>query len=140
MPLEDLSTLSADEIDGHRQITFQIKPPINPRALTAQIDSQIFDANRDDQVVRLNTTEEWVIRNASTQWHPFHIHINDYQVVAVNGAAGARALYEDTTRVPPFGEITMRTRYLDFPGRWVYHCHILLHEDHGMMGTVRADA
>ena len=48
--------------------------------------------------------------------------------------------YEDTTRVPPFGEITMRTRYLDFPGRWVYHCHILLHEDHGMMGTVQCDA
>ena len=40
--------------------------------------------------------------------------------------------------VPPFGEITMRTRFRDFPGRWVYHCHILLHEDHGMMGTVKA--
>jgi FtsP/CotA-like multicopper oxidase with cupredoxin domain len=45
---------------------------------------------------------------------------------------------EDTTGVPPFGEITIRTRFLDFPGRWVYHCHILLHEDNGMMGTVRA--
>ena len=39
--------------------------------------------------------------------------------------------------MPPFGEITMRTRFLDFPGRWVFHCHILLHEDNGMMGTVR---
>jgi FtsP/CotA-like multicopper oxidase with cupredoxin domain len=45
---------------------------------------------------------------------------------------------EDTTNVPPFGEITMRTRYLDFAGRWVFHCHILMHEDLGMMGTVRA--
>ena len=138
MPFEDLSTLSADEIDGNRQITFQIKPPINPRAVTAQIDSKVFDANRDDQIVRLNTTEEWVIRNASTQWHPFHIHINDYQVVAINGEPVRVRSNEDTTRVPPFGEITMRTRYLDFPGRWVYHCHILLHEDNGMMGTVRA--
>jgi FtsP/CotA-like multicopper oxidase with cupredoxin domain len=140
LPLGDLSALSADEIDGNRRITFQIKPPISARTVTAQIDSKIFDANRDDQVVRLDTTEEWVIRNASTQWHPFHIHINDYQVVAVNGRPVPVRSAEDTTRVPPFGEITIRTRYRDFPGRWVYHCHILLHEDHGMMGTVRADA
>ena len=54
-------------------------------------------------------------------------------------AAGAAcATSEDTTPVPPFGEITIRTRFRDFPGRWVYHCHILLHEDHGMMGTVKA--
>jgi FtsP/CotA-like multicopper oxidase with cupredoxin domain len=45
---------------------------------------------------------------------------------------------EDTTPVPPLGEITIRTRFRDFPGRWVYHCHILLHEDLGMMGTVKA--
>ena len=109
------------EIDERRRITFQIKPPIDPpigqRGPAAQIDSHFFDADRDDQVVRLNTTEEWVIRNASTQWHPFHIHINDYQVVAVNGAAGAAcATDEDTTPVPPFGEITIRTRFRDFPG------------------------
>ena len=71
-------------------------------------------------------------------WHPFHIHINPYQVVAVNGQPVPVRYNEDTTAVPPFGEITIRTRFLDFPGRWVYHCHILLHEDNGMMGTVRA--
>ena len=70
--------------------------------------------------------------------HPFHIHINPYQVVAVNGKPVPVRYSEDTTPVPPLGEITMRTRFRDFPGRWVYHCHILLHEDFGMMGTVRA--
>ena len=139
LPVEDLSTA---QIDERRQITFQIKPPIDPpigqRGPAAQIDSHFFDADRDDQVVRLNTTEEWVIRNASTQWHPFHIHINDYQVVAVNGKPVPVRYSEDTTPVPPFGEITIRTRFRDFPGRWVYHCHILLHEDHGMMGTIKA--
>jgi FtsP/CotA-like multicopper oxidase with cupredoxin domain len=138
LPFGDLSTLSADEIDEHRRITFQIKPPIDPREVTAQINSRTFDANRNDQIVRLNTTEEWVIRNASTQWHPFHIHVNDYQVVAYNGRPVQVRSAEDTTRVPPFGEITIRTQFRDFPGRWVYHCHILLHEDHGMMGTVLA--
>jgi len=141
LPLGDLSTA---EVDGRRRITFQMKPPIAPptglRGPAALIDSRFFDAERDDQVVRLGATEEWVIRNASTQWHPFHIHVNDYQVVAVNGQPVPLRYHEDTTAVPPFGEITMRTRFRDFPGRWVYHCHILLHEDHGMMGTVRCDA
>jgi FtsP/CotA-like multicopper oxidase with cupredoxin domain len=135
LPLEDLSTADVDE---RRQITFQFSPPVGPPNAIFWIDHQVFDGNRDDQVVRLNTTEEWVIRNSSSTWHPFHIHINDYQVVAVNGRPVPVRSSEDTTGVPPFGEITMRTRFLDFPGRWVYHCHILLHEDNGMMGTVKA--
>ena len=135
LPLEDLSTA---EIDERRQITFQFGPPINPTQTFHWIDHQNFDANRDDQTVRLDTTEEWVIRNASSTWHPFHIHINPYQVVAINGKPVPVRYNEDTTNVPPFGEITMRTRYLDFPGRWVFHCHILMHEDLGMMGTVKA--
>jgi suppressor of ftsI len=136
LPVEDLSTV---DIDAQRRFTFQNAtfPPI-PRDSSFWINNKVFDANRDDAVVQLNTTEEWVIRNASGNWHPFHIHINDYQVVAVNGQPVPVRYNEDTTAVPPFGEITMRTRFLDFPGRWVYHCHILLHEDHGMMGTVRA--
>jgi FtsP/CotA-like multicopper oxidase with cupredoxin domain len=135
LPLEDLSTA---EIDERRQITFQFGPPINPPQTLHPIDHKIFDAKRDDQVVQLDTTEEWVIRNATSTWHPFHIHINPYQVVAVNGKPVPVRFNEDTTLVPPFGEITMRTRFLDFPGRWVFHCHILVHEDLGMMGTVRA--
>ena len=135
LPVEDLSTV---EVDQRRQITFQFGPPINPPQSIFWIDHEIFNGDRDDQTVQLNTTEEWVIRNATPNWHPFHIHVNDYQVVAVNGQPVPARYYEDTTAVPPFGEITMRTRFLDFPGRWVYHCHILLHEDKGMMGTVRA--
>jgi FtsP/CotA-like multicopper oxidase with cupredoxin domain len=135
LPLDDLSHAT---VDRKREITFQFGPPINPPQTIFWIDHQIFDGNRDDQVVRLNTTEEWTIRNATSTWHPFHIHINHYQVVAVNGNPVPVRYFEDTTNVPPFGDITMRTRFLDFPGRWVYHCHILLHEDHGMMGTVRA--
>jgi FtsP/CotA-like multicopper oxidase with cupredoxin domain len=136
LPVEDLSTA---EIDAQRRFTFQngTFPPI-PRDSSFWINNKAFDGTRDDAVVRLNTTEEWVIRNASTEWHPFHIHINDYQVVAINGQPVPVRYSEDTTGVPPLGEITMRTRFRDFPGRWVYHCHILLHEDLGMMGTVKA--
>jgi FtsP/CotA-like multicopper oxidase with cupredoxin domain len=133
MPFEDLSNA---RIDGRRQVTFQIKPPIGFGA-AFQVSGQDFDGARDDQVVRLNTTEEWTIRNSSTVWHPFHIHINHYQVVAFNGHPVPVRYWEDTTPVPPFGDITIRTRFLDFPGRWVFHCHILVHEDNGMMQTVQ---
>ena len=136
LPVEDLSTAG---ITAQRRFTFQngTFPPM-PQDASFWINSQSFDAARDDAVVQLNTTEEWVIRNASGTWHPFHIHVNDYQVVAVNGQPVPLRYHEDTTAIPPFGEITMRTRFEDFPGRWVFHCHILLHEDHGMMGTVNA--
>ncbi len=136
LPFADLSRLP---VDRRRQITFQVQSPIGPGISSFPISGQLFDADRIDTRVRLNTTEEWVIRNASTVWHPFHIHINPYQVIAVNGSPVRARSYEDTTGVPPFGEITIRTRYLDYPGKWVYHCHIALHEDRGMMGTVLAD-
>ena len=44
--------------------------------------------------------------------------------------------YEDTTPIPPQGEIVIRIPFLDFPGKTVYHCHILTHEDFGMMAVV----
>jgi FtsP/CotA-like multicopper oxidase with cupredoxin domain len=136
LPVEDLSTVN---IDAQRRFTFQNGTfPSTPRDTSFWVNSKAFDGTRDDAVVRLNTTEEWVIRNASGTWHPFHIHVNDYQVVAVNGQPVPLRYHEDTTGIPPFGEFTMRTRFRDFPGRWVFHCHIVLHEDHGMMGTIRA--
>jgi FtsP/CotA-like multicopper oxidase with cupredoxin domain len=135
LPVEDLSTVA---IAAQRRFTFQFGTPINPPETRFWINSQQFNGERDDAVVQLDTVEEWVIRNASSSWHPFHIHINDYQVVAVNGQPVPVRYHEDTTGIPPFGEFTMRTRFRDFPGRWVFHCHILIHEDHGMMGTVRA--
>jgi suppressor of ftsI len=128
IPFVDLSNA---QVDQRREITFQVQPN-----KVFEIDGKQFDENRVDQTVQLNATEEWVIHNDSDVWHPFHIHVNDYQVVAVNGQTSYARSYEDTTQVPPHGSITMRTRFLDFTGKFVYHCHILLHEDGGMMGIV----
>jgi FtsP/CotA-like multicopper oxidase with cupredoxin domain len=69
--------------------------------------------------------------------HPFHIHINPYQVTRINGQPYEALSYEDTTAVPANGSITLRTRFLDFQGTWVFHCHILGHEDGGMMATIQ---
>ena len=101
------------------------------------VDGKAFNENRVDQFGRLGATEEWTINNASSLQHPFHIHINPYQVTKINGQPFNALSYEDTTPVPANGSITMRTRFLDFPGTWVFHCHILGHEDGGMMAIVQ---
>lgn len=72
----------------------------------------------------------------STEWHPFHIHVNDYQVMAINDESVAVPTHEDTTPLPPHGSITIRTPFKDLTGRFPYHCHILGHDDAGMMALV----
>ena len=128
IPFDDLRNAA---IDVRRETTFSVTS--DPKFL---IDGKEFDENRVDQTVRLGATEEWVIHNDSDEWHPFHIHVNDFQVVAINGEPVAAHGHEDTTPIPPRGSITMRTRFVDFPGKFVYHCHILGHEDAGMMAIV----
>lgn len=128
LPFDDLARA---QIDRQREITFEETD--DPFSVT--IDGMTFDPDRIDQTVELGATEEWVIRNTSVEWHPFHIHVNDYQVMSVNGEPVAAHSWEDTTAVPGNGEIVIRTRFLDFPGKSVYHCHLLDHEDEGMMGV-----
>lgn len=129
---EDLRGLPVDKT---REIRFSVdRAPGGTRFL---IDGRQVDMNRVDQTVDLGAFEEWVIHNDSPDWHPFHIHANDFQVVAVNGEPVDEVLsFEDTRGLPPNGSITIRHRFLDFTGKYVYHCHLLFHEDHGMMGVV----
>jgi len=85
------------------------------------------------------TAEEWTLTNSSlfSISHPFHIHINPFQIVAVNGDRNkGESYYRDSALVPPFGSLTIRSRFLDYTGVFVMHCHILFHEDHGMMAPI----
>jgi hypothetical protein len=99
-------------------------------------DEALPDRDRVDHRVNLGMTEEWVLRNTRSDAHPFHIHVNDFQVVSINGESVAADTWEDTTPIPVFGEIVIRTRFLDFTGKYVYHGHILDHEDRSVMGIV----
>ena len=119
-------------IDRRRELVFS--EDMDP--FRVLIDGRTFDDDRIDQTVTLGATEEWRLRNTSPDWHPFHIHVNDFQVIEIDGEPVDAFSWEDTTPIPAFGEIVIRTRFLDFPGTFVYHCHILDHEDQGMMGVV----
>jgi FtsP/CotA-like multicopper oxidase with cupredoxin domain len=124
-PLEDLRGLP---VDRTRLLRFSTLGGF-------MIDGQSFDPDRVDQTIEFGALEEWTIENASNVFHPFHIHINPFQVTHVNGVPVDVQGYEDTVKVDPFGSVTFRTRFVDYPGRSVYHCHLIQHSDEGMMGV-----
>ena len=103
---------------------------------TNMINGKVFDHNRVDQTVNLGNLEEWHIKNIDGDDHTFHIHINDFQVMSVNDQPYEAHGLQDTVILPANGEVVVRIPFEDFVGRFVYHCHILPHEDTGMMGTV----
>ncbi len=85
---------------------------------------------------KLGTAEEWTLRNVTGEDHPFHIHVNDFQVMSVNGKRYDAVSLQDIVKVPAHGEVVIRHRFETFTGSFVFHCHILAHEDHGMMAIV----
>ena len=99
------------------------------------IDGRTFDPERVDITTSLGTVEDWVLTNTSTMDHPFHLHVWPFQVVD-GGDARAERAWRDTVNVPAGGSVRIRIPFRDLAGRTVYHCHILDHEDLGMMGTI----
>lgn len=104
------------------------------------INGKYFDMDRIDETVRLNETEIWIIRSVGgmmmqTGGHPFHVHGTQFQVISRNGRTpppGEQG-YKDTVFVDLGEEVMIRVRFTH-PGVFMYHCHILEHEDNGMMG------
>ncbi|GAB3274364.1 multicopper oxidase family protein [Sinomonas notoginsengisoli] len=101
-----------------------------------------MDSPTFDLAAKLGTVEEWTVTNVTGEDHPFHMHSNAFQVMSVNGAAPASIHRQDTVVVPHAvngvpGTVVLRQAFTDYPGRWMFHCHIAAHEDHGMMGYIQ---
>jgi FtsP/CotA-like multicopper oxidase with cupredoxin domain len=102
----------------------------------------VFD--HDDPFVhtsKVGTYELWVIRSESAMDHPFHQHVNPGVILDITGGDPDYAklyrnipAFKDTVNVPPFGTVTMLVPIEHFTGDTVFHCHILEHEDIGMLG------
>lgn len=120
-----------------RRIDFRMSMRgMGSRGMAFTIDGRTFDANRDDQVVRLGDVEEWTITNSTPLAHPFHLHVWPFTVVATSDNTPSSGLLQDVVLIPPQGWARLRIPFTGFAGRSVYHCHILDHEDLGMMATV----
>ena len=98
------------------------------------INGLAFDPARVDTAVRLGDIEDWEFINSSPIDHPMHVHTNPFQVVSPDG--NAERAWRDIVVVPGHGRKRVRTRFLNYPGKSFYHCHILDHEDLGMMAVV----
>jgi FtsP/CotA-like multicopper oxidase with cupredoxin domain len=103
--------------------------------------------------VNVNTVEEWIVRSDPSlkqggriEGHPFHIHVANFAVVgrgSWNVETGEATSYEslkpyglqDTILVPAFEYVVLRMKFEKFTGKTVFHCHILFHQDKGMMGV-----
>jgi FtsP/CotA-like multicopper oxidase with cupredoxin domain len=100
------------------------------------INGKLFDPNRVDIQSKLNTVEEWTIRNDSDEEHSFHVHTDHFQLMSINGQPHDGHGWQDTASVPPKGQIVIRINFLNYTGKTVLHCHILNHEDLGMMAVL----
>ena len=99
-------------------------------------------------VVKQGDVEDWIIENRSTELHAFHIHQLHFLVMEWSGLAIDEPFLRDTVNVPYFNSrmlkypsVRLRMDFRDpnSVGTFVYHCHLLEHEDGGMMGTVRVE-
>jgi FtsP/CotA-like multicopper oxidase with cupredoxin domain len=100
------------------------------------INGRTMDMERVDVHAPLAATEIWEIENVVGMDHPFHLHGFQFQVLEHNGKAEPFRSWKDVVNVRKHESVRIIVRYDDYPGMWMFHCHILDHEDHGMMGIL----
>jgi FtsP/CotA-like multicopper oxidase with cupredoxin domain len=140
----------------HLYFSEKLQNPNDPTSATEfylTVDGQTpkpFDPNSPmpDIVVKQGTVEDWIIENRSAELHAFHIHQLHFELVAWNGVPVHEPFLRDTVNVPyyngrmleyPSVRLRMDFRDPNTVGTFLYHCHILDHEDAGMMGTIRVE-
>lgn len=103
------------------------------------INGKAYDPERVDHRVRLGSAETWLLRNTSEVTHYVHIHEEQWRTVSRDGQPPPpweRGL-EDTWKLDPGEEVVVAARFTDYTGPFMVHCHMLDHEDHGMMATFK---
>jgi len=100
------------------------------------IDGRGFDPGRVDQTITAGAVEAWTITNTNPMDHPFHLHVWPMQVLSVADNTVDAATWQNVVDVPAHSSTTVRIAFDTHAGRSVYHCHILDHEDNGMMGVI----
>jgi L-ascorbate oxidase len=169
MPLDVRASIVADLDDGlrlsrfapHTSLLAAAPTTVRPLLLSLtmgglnkpsigkdQATLQQYSPTRVDQRLVLDDIEDWELKGAGGA-HPFHIHVNPFQIVSVVDGNGndltanpasqyrnMKGVWKDTLMIETGAIIKVRTHYRRFTGAFVLHCHILDHEDRGMMQNV----
>ena len=142
-----------------RRLYFSERPldaanPNGPTEFFITVDGQTpvaFDpkSGLPNIVAQQGTVEDWIIENRSNELHAFHIHQLHFLLLDYLGRAVNEPYLRDTVNVPyyngralvyPSIRLRMDFRDPDTVGTFVYHCHLLEHEDGGMMGLIRVES
>lgn len=138
------------KIDGYRYVNFNVvtvtdptKPPSNglqtyrpdasPQCFKFQVDAELFCPGRVMFQPPLGTVDQYYVDSPGL--HVFHIHVNPFLVTEVAGKTLSTPMWRDTMLAGPQGYKAL-TQYTDYSGTFPIHCHILDHEDVGMMTNV----
>ncbi len=124
------------QVTARRALTFAMG--MGGGGMRFTIDGKTFDPARTDHTVRTGSVEEWTLINTSPMDHPVHLHVWPMQLIDRGGQPVQTPTWQDVVNVPAGSTVTVRVAFDTFSGRTVYHCHILDHEDRGMMGVVHA--
>ncbi|MEO0378597.1 MAG: multicopper oxidase domain-containing protein [Cyanobacteria bacterium P01_A01_bin.17] len=112
------------------------------RGMAFTLNGKTYNESRTDIEVPLGTVEEWEVANTDADMidHPFHLHAAPFQVVSRNGQSEPYLAWKDTVLVKSGETVRLRVAFKDFANKSVYHCHILDHEELGMMGVINVAA
>jgi FtsP/CotA-like multicopper oxidase with cupredoxin domain len=125
--------------------TLRVVPPLDTMQVTERreiifgqgmINGKLHDMNRVDITAKLGAMEIWQVENVVAMDHPFHLHGFQFQVLDRDGVPEKSRRWKDTINVPKHSRVRFVVRFDNHPGKWMFHCHILDHEDHGMMGIL----
>ena len=158
LPAPGLAWLGSVAPVRTRRLYFSEKPtdpdnPASPMEFYITIDGKkpaMFDPQSGvpDIVAKQGTVEDWIVENRSNELHAFHIHQLHFLLLDYLGKPVNEPYLRDTVNVPyyngralvyPYVKLRMDFRDPNIAGTFLYHCHLLEHEDGGMMGLIRVD-
>ena len=130
--LRPLPTIDLSQVVAQRRFAFDY----DGGAWT--VNGLPFDPERIDATVQKGTSEIWTITNEGSDWsHPVHIHFEEFQILTRNGLpvlpGDPEKSRKDVIALKPNEEVKVFFRFRDFTGKYVMHCHNVVHEDHAMM-------
>lgn len=147
-PYKGARYVDAKEVTGHQSAIYGVYPAPN-NGVNFFINNRTYSMNETPRKLYLGDVDEWDLKSDPTtpfaEPHPFHIHVNSFQITSIDGFDPFLSplldqlhgeLWKDTLLMQPGCVYHVRMRYEDFTGKFVDHCHILDHEDQGMMENV----